>query len=342
MWITRLAVHLLHRVAWIGTIGAYAAILGLGILVAYWSAEATDDFGFDPDNDRVYRNAGAAPGDSCDASLEPRYTTDLGIVLVRIPPGRFIMGSPSWELDRHNDERPHVVKITRPFHLAIHEVTVAQFRRFVEETGYVTDVERETAAQEETGSWRRPGFPQEENHPAVWISWNDALAFCRWLSRRERGRFRLPTEAEWEYACRAGTVTPFSFGQQTDHTDQANCHDRATESPSDLDWQDDHPFTAPVGVCRANRWGLHDMHGNAYEWCSDWYDERYYCKSPTRNPEGPSAEEIESLHDLPARVLRGGSHSSAVAYARSANRAPCYPHRTNCGIGFRIAMDTPE
>src|SRR5262249_18643255 len=147
--------------------------------------------------------------------VERHITNSLGMRLVRIPAGTFLMGSPAAEQGRSPHEGPqHKVSIRKPFYLGIHEVTVAQFRAFVEDTGYRTDPEKSgRGAQTLVGgswkpvpgcNWRKPGWPQEDGYPVVAVSWNDALSFCMWLSKREGVVYRLPTEAEWEYACRAG------------------------------------------------------------------------------------------------------------------------------------------
>jgi formylglycine-generating enzyme required for sulfatase activity len=214
----------------------------------------------------------------------------------------------------------------------VHEVTVGQFRSFVEATGHVTDAERcEWRNQPVEGTWRAPGFPQEADHPAVWISWNDAEAFCQWLSAKEGRQVRLPTEAEWEYACRAGTNTAYCFGDLPELADRANC--RSCTDPychRDFYWEDRHPFTSPVGDYPANPWGLRDMHGNASEWCADWYAPAYYRQSPAADPQGPPTGDN--------RVCRGGSHALSPPFARSGNRVPYPDWFAQPGTGFRVAM----
>jgi formylglycine-generating enzyme required for sulfatase activity len=159
------------------------------------------------------------------ASPENEWTNALGMKLKLIPDGEFLMGSPESDPQVTNDEKPqHRVRITQPFYLGIHPVTRGQFRRFAEATRYQTEAEKDgkggygwdTAAgkwvQDPKFSWRSPGFDQTDDHPVVTVSWNDAMAFSDWLGRQEGQKYRLPTEAEWEYACRAGTTTRFSFG----------------------------------------------------------------------------------------------------------------------------------
>lgn len=155
------------------------------------------------------------------------------------------------------------------------------------------------------------------NLPVIYVSWNDATAYCEWLSGQTDKKYRLPTEAEWEYACRAGTTTKYSFG----------------DSSSDLDSYGWHSFnsdrkTHEVGTKKPNPWDLHDMHGNVWEWCADWYEEKYYATSPANNPQGPSSGKF--------RVLRGGSRDDIHASLRSATRSRLTPEYTVLFSGFRV------
>ncbi len=183
----------------------------------------------------------------------PSFVNSLGMTLVRVPPGSFQMGSrlaPEEVAARFGgqpvncvDEHPrHVRVIDRPLYVSACEATVAQFREFVQATAYETDAEREgwafayvdaVARRVDGRSWRNPGFPQVKDHPVVCVSWHDAQAFCRWLSERERRSYRLPTEAEWEYACRAGTQTVFWWGDAMDDTGRvANVADAGHLQPA--------------------------------------------------------------------------------------------------------------
>ena len=186
--------------------------------------------------------------------------------LVLIPSGECLIGSPESEQDANLNETPwHRVLISKPFYLGAHEVTVGQFRRFVNATGYKTDAEaggvNANGFTSETGfstdqqyNWRNPGFAQTDDHPVVNVTWDDAVAFCRWLSDKEGKRYRLPTEAEWEYACRAGTTTRFPNGDQEDRLREianiadASLHERLSKSsnPSEsslptVSWSDGIP-----------------------------------------------------------------------------------------------------
>ena len=164
----------------------------------------------------------------------------------------------------------------------------------------------------------RQAYPsQTVDCPVVWVSWDDAEAFCDWLSKKERKKYGLPTEAEWEYACRAGTRTRYSFGDnESDLGDYA--------------WVDGNSSnkTRAVGQKRPNAWGLSDMYGNAWQWCEDWFDPGYYAQSPTNDPTGPTTGV--------QRVARGCSSESAL-YCRSAFRGRNVPAR-DAGVGFRVSQ----
>ena len=207
-------------------------------------------------------------------------------------------------------------------------MTVGQFRKFVADAGYQTDAEKgenkgALGLDSATGkfafkaeySWRNPGFEQGDDHPVVCVSWNDAVAFCKWLSRKERKNYRLPTEAEWEYACRGerrrGIVLATRVAALGDYAWYAG---------------NSGPRTHAVGGKRPNGFGLYDMHGNACQWCADWYDEHYYEKSPVDDPKGPDAG---SWH-----VARGGSFSAPPLVLRCASRL-FSPSGRSCNFGFR-------
>jgi formylglycine-generating enzyme required for sulfatase activity/WD40 repeat protein len=276
-------------------------------------------------------------GEPDDRAAEFVTTTAAAIRLRRIPAGEFLMGSPDSDVDASADEKPqHSVRITEPFYLGVTEVTRGQFRQFVDETGYRTEAEtngeggngwneeKKTFERAPRFNWLRPGFEQTDEHPVVNVSWNDAMAFCRWLSGKERRTYRLPTEAEWEYACRAGTETRFSFGGDENVLGLYAWF--AANSASE---------THPVGLKRPNSLGLYDMHGNAWEWCLDGYDADYYKRSPRVDPPGPFQPE--------RRVIRSGRWRSPARDARSAFRAGCAPAFQWDDLGFRVvgAYDRP-
>jgi len=259
------------------------------------------------------------------------------------------MGSPDNDKDAEDDEKPqHRVRITRPFYLGVHEVTRGQFRRFVAETGYRTDAEKDGEGgwgwYEETKSfekdakynWRNSGFEQTDDHPVGNVSWNDAVAFCEWLSRAEAQTYRLPTEAEWEYACRARTTAKYSTGDDPESPAIiGNVADRMAKAKyPGFGWaiaaQDGFVNTAPVGQFRSNPFGLYDMHGNVWEWCRDGYEADYYRRSPGVDPSGPT--------QAAQRVDRGGSWCSAPGDCRSAKREGRTPGDRFNGLGFRVAL----
>lgn len=256
--------------------------------------------------------------------------------------GTFLMGSPGREVDRRNDEVQHQVKVG-DFFMAKCTVTVAQFETFIAESLYQTDADKGGGSNIWTGkdwqlkagvNWRcdvTGGEQKDKQHPVIHVSWNDAVAYCQWLSKKLNATLRLPTEAEWEYVCRAGTITPFSTGKNLT-TEQAN-------------YDGNHPYnknpkgnylqkTTPVGGYLPNAWGLYDMHGNVWEWCQDWYDEKYYetCKNQgvVENPTGPEKGSY--------RVLRGGSWNSFAPRCRSAFRDGDDPAYRNNDVGFRLVF----
>jgi formylglycine-generating enzyme required for sulfatase activity len=303
-------------------------------------------------------------------SKAPRETTNsIGMRLIPIPAGEFDMGSrePAQKLAQSlkidakflEDQYPlHDVRISRQFFLGACEVTVGQFRAFVKDTGYKTEAEADGKGswgydassskrkpwqrwmQNPGLSWRNPGFPQTDEHPVVHVSWNDCQAFCDWLSRKETRTYRLPTEAEWEYACRAGTTTRFSTGDAPESLKgYANVADRSAGQRFP-DWpvaefDDGYVFTAPVGSYKANGLGLHDMHGNVWEWCADWYDKHYYSKSPGTDPFNKTRGKD--------RVIRGGGWDYYVGgRCQSACRAAHSPSSRYDYLGFRVAAVSAE
>jgi formylglycine-generating enzyme required for sulfatase activity len=175
-------------------------------------------------------------------------------------------------------------------------------------------------------NWRTLDFTQTESHPVVYVSWNDAKAFCEWLSKKNGRRFRLPTEAEWEYACRAGTATPFHTGS-TISTDMANYDggDSYGDGPRGICRES----TVEVGRFKPNAWGLHDMHGNVCEWCADFSAD--YPLYTEKDPRGPVSGDM--------RVARGGGFYDGAGEIRSAFRHAAPPDGRYPGMGFRVVLD---
>jgi formylglycine-generating enzyme required for sulfatase activity len=267
---------------------------------------------------------------------------------VRIAPGEFMMGSPASEAGRLAGETQHQVRLTHPFLLGAHLVTRGQFAQFVREASYQSDAEKEGSAIELVGravrqvkgaSWKKPGFEQTNLDPVVSVSWNDAQAFCAWLSKKEekeKRTYRLPTEAQWEYACRAGAATAYPWGNDIDGGQGfCNIADKTLQAKfpdvAAIDWSDGFMHTSPVGTFRPNAWGLYDMVGNALEWCEDWMGP--YPTGHVVDPKGPALGTF--------RILRGGSWSDAPALCRSAQRFERPQDYRSAVTGFRCLLDVP-
>ena len=233
------------------------------------------------------------------------HKNTIGMEFVKIPAGEFMMGSPPGESDRDDDEGPqHKVRITKPFYMGAHEVTQAAYEKLM---------------------GNNPANFKGASNPVEEVSWSDAAEFCRRLSAREGAAYYLPTEAEWEYACRAGTTTPFYTG--------------ATISANLANYNGDFAYgkgskgvyrkkTTPVGSFPANSWGLYDMHGNAWERCQS-----LYMQHPYRADDGR-----ENLRATGDRVLRGGGWECEPNYCRSADRSRTSRAHSSHGSGFRVVL----
>ncbi len=301
-------------------------------------------------------------------------TNSLGMKFLQIPAGEFEMGCeedalsllrrfPDTKPEQIADERPlHRVRISQSFYLGIHEVTLGQFLQFYHDAKYQVECERDGK-----GGWgyisKSKGFVQASrfvpwswgfegqtmDHPVVNVTWNDCVAFCEWLTKKEGVTYRLPTEAEWEYACKAGSKSRYWFGNDAEELVQHEntCGreyrglfdnpDTATTPYKDgsveiglrtLQGRDPYVFTAPVGSFRPNPFGLYDMLGNVFEWCHDRYDAHYYDRSLSVDPRGPDIGT--------ERVRRGGSWRHAPVYCRSAFRRSSTPDDRYCFLGFRL------
>ena len=278
-----------------------------------------------------------------------KITNSIGMTFIRIKEGDFPMGAADDDKDGSDDEKPqHRVRITKPFYLGIHEVTRGQFRRFVDDSGYQTEAEKDgkggygwneekkTFEQNPKYTWQNAGFEQADDHPVVNVSWNDAVAFATWLSRKEGKTYRLPTEAEWEYACRAGTTTKYCSGDDPEGLAAVGNIADGTAKTKYPNWtgtiaaRDGYVFTAPVGRYNPNAWGLFDMHGNVWEWCSDSYAADYYKSSPVDDPQGAIQASF--------RMDRGGGWFNEPRFARSANRGGNTPGNRGSNLGFRLAL----
>lgn len=278
-----------------------------------------------------------------------RVIDNTGNKLVLIPAGEFLMGAAETDAAADEDEKPQRrIRIGKPFYLGAFEVTVGQFGKFVADTGYQTQAEKTgggAVVDFNTGkvvvkpelNWKNPGFPQTEEHPVVQVSWNDAVAYCRWLADREGATYRLPTEAEWEYACRAGTTTRFYSGDDEQGLRQvANIADGALNDHRAIrwasSWDDGYAFSAPVGKFQPNAFGLHDMHGNVWEWCSDWYSGKTYKNGEATDPKGPSTGTV--------RVVRGGAWYYRPQDNRATFRYRARPDLRDFLTGFRVVRET--
>ena len=252
--------------------------------------------------------AGPPPQDVQTAAQDPAFINSLDMKFIRIRPGTFIMGSPADERGRKPDEVQHPVTLTREFYLQTTEVTRKQWRALMKNAPIDFD--------DGCG----------DDCPVNHVSWEDSIAFIRKLNEKEgTGAYRLPTEAEWEYACRAGSTTAFATG---DNVETECMPDPAADT---IAWYCANAGGRPRPVAQKppNAWGLHDMHGNLYEWCSDRY--AAYPTGPVTDPGGPASGVT--------RVFRGGAFMYLVWHARSAHRRHHAPHFRNRYTGFRVARD---
>jgi formylglycine-generating enzyme required for sulfatase activity len=265
----------------------------LFVLVAIFAALA-GDFAGTTAPVRKQRGEGVPPKD---------FTNSIGMKFVWIPPGTFLMGSPLNEEGRQRNEIQHSVVLTKGFYMGVHLVTQEQWQAVMDNN------------------------PKgEKNLPVESVSWDDCQEFIKKLREKDNKQYRLPTEAEWEFCCRAGTITPFHFGE--------------TISPAQANYNGDYTYrqgekkgvyrqkTTPVGSFPANAWGLHDMHGNLYEWCQDWLGD--YPTNDVVDPQGPDAGQF--------RVLRGGSWGNIPNQCRSASRGRLVPGLRFYSCGLRVCF----
>ncbi len=261
------------------------------------------------------------------------FTNSIGMTLVRIDPGTFSMGTPEEPLpdslthpkeangaDRiyvpktgDFDEHPiHQVTLTKPFFMGTTEVTNQQYEEFDPLHAYLRG---------------KYGFSIDQDEAVVFVSWDEATAFCEWLSKKEGLPYRLPTEAEWEYACRAGTSSPFSSGDTLPEGCVKNPDNSWYPEPTRSRGREE-VVPLHVGKTPVNPWGLYDMHGNVEEWCRDWYGP--YSSDSISNPAGPENGDF--------KVTRGGSHGTVAYYLRSSNRMGTLPGDKTFMIGFRVVI----
>jgi sulfatase modifying factor 1 len=279
--------------------------------------------------------------DTMPSKLGDTWTNSLKMTFTYIPAGEFIMGyGPPGTRNR-----AHHVTITKPFLMGITHVTVAQFRAFVADTGFQTDAEKRGSAAifnddnqqiyVNGNCWKHPGFAQDDDHPVVDVSWNDVHAFVLWLIQKDGKAYHLPTEAQWEYACRAGTTTTYYWGDNPDDgAAYANCMDKIGQQKfphlQGFTWSDGFFFTSPVKSFKPNPWGLYDMIGDACCWVKD-----------TDNIYGGDAVDPLVVYPDGWHILRGGSWAASPDGCTCAFRGIGDPSYGNWTTGFRIAMDLP-
>lgn len=285
------------------------------------------------------------------------FTNTYGMKMIRIPAGSFVMGSSeadiAWAMTVLAQGRPinleneypfHKVRISKQFYMSETEITVKQFKAFVDDTGYVTDAEEENGGQifnptenrfekRDGSSWRNPGWDISANQPVTMVSYNDAQAFVEWLSAKEKLPYKLPTEAQWEYAARGKLqMAQFPWGDALPDGDKANYADKNTDFEwRDRDADDGFKYVAPVGTYKLNGFGLYDMAGNVLEWVRDYYGEDYYKFSPEIDPEGPGHGEF--------RVMKGGEWTFGPVNLRCAFRGWSRPDLAVYNGGFRVVID---
>lgn len=315
-----------------------------------------------------------AAGRLCLAA-DDAITNSVGMKFIHVGPGEFIMGSdettdelrkaygPLLAHQTADDEHPaHAVRLAKGYYLGMYEVSLSDFRQFVNDTDYRTEAEadgrggvgwvaqRHSELFRKDFTWRYWGVNQSETSPVVNLTWNDCVAYCKWISDKEGKTYRLPTEAEWECACRAGASTRHYVGDNPDDVYRlANLSDLTAyeyHGPSLVmrfdgkitgerapfgKGRDGFGFTAPAGRFKPNPLGFYDMLGNAWEWCADWYQADYYKQSPAVDPKGPATGT--------ERVLRGGSWTAEAFDCRCARRRKMPPTARNCLAGFRVLRE---
>jgi formylglycine-generating enzyme required for sulfatase activity len=252
----------------------------------------------------LYQRVAAQQGPA-DKAPSKYFTNSIGMKYVWIPPGDFVMGSPMEEKERRDGETQHKVTLTKGFYMSVYTVTQEEWQ----------------AVMGNNPSCHK----SEKNLPVENVSWDDCQDFIKRLREKDKKPYRLPTEAEWEYACRAGTTAPFYVGE-TISTDQANYN--GTYIYGNGKKGEYRGKTTPVGRLPANAWGLYDVHGNVSQWCQDWFGD--YPQKDVVDPQGPDAGQH--------RVLRGGFWNGEPGYSRSASRVKSVPGNRGLDIGFRLCF----
>lgn len=270
-------------------------------------------------------------------SLLPSYKNTLNMGFARMNTGEFLMGSPDNEVRRASDETQHRVFISKPFFMQTHEVLAEHWQAFVDATGYKSEAEVGRGAygleggfrwvQDPAYTWRNPGYPLKDRLPVSAVSYNDVQAFIQWLRQKEGVFYDLPTEAEWEYAARAGTGTTYAYGDCLLDT-QANF--AANSFRPGCEAGNYRKEVLRAGSLLPNRWGLWDMHGNMWEWCRDWYGNYPEGEGAFRDPSGPDFGQ--------KRIVRGGGWDSDLDASRVAKRHSLDPASAYGHVGFRLVI----
>lgn len=273
---------------------------------------------------------------------------DLAGEMVKISGGSFLMGT----LEGRTDEKPQHIVTVSSFEIGKYEVTVGQFKKFIEATGYLTDAETNAGihkgcfgdgggvdfGQKEGLAWRNPGYTQSDNHPVVCISLNDAHAYIHWLNKETGSNYSLPSEAQWEYAARSGSTTDYHFGNsKSELCLYANVYDEVGKDVNSYGWRnapcnDGEAKSSRVGQYKASPFGVYDMHGNVWEWVDDCWKSGYH--------DAPSNGTVYRSDECEHRVTRGGSWYNIPLGVRSANRYWYLPTYRSFNLGFRLFRDT--
>ncbi len=278
------------------------------------------------------------------ASAVPEFGQTYFDNMLLVKGGCFRMGDIFRDLP--SSEKPVHEVCVDDYYISRYEITIGDFRKFTEETGYKTEAEAQDGCHSWVGdgtlkkirehNWRNTGFPQTDREPVVCLSWNDADNYIRWLNQKEGRRYRLLTEAEWEYAARSrGKEYLYSWGNEGPSGNIAD-ESVAEELPALSIWKgvrDGYAYTAPVGSFRPNDLGIYDMSGNVYEWVGDWQKDGYYAMSPRNNPRGPDSGRY--------KLMRGGAWDLEPDTARTTSRYWNIAGGRAVCIGFRIAHPVP-
>jgi formylglycine-generating enzyme required for sulfatase activity len=284
----------------------------------------------------VPSNTNNTPAMAIAGETTKETTIDLGGVkmeMLSIPAGEFLMGADKGQ----PCEKPvHKVTISKPFYMGKYPVTVGQFRAFVDATKHKT--QQESWGKQVT--WRNPFLPkgtnppivfvQGDNYPVVWVAWNDTQEFCKWASKTTKRTVRLSTEAEYEYACRAGTTTRYYSGDTMEDLNRIGWHEY-DNIPQTIHWETTHP----VGQKEPNQFGLYDMDGNVWQWCQDLFSDTYYAESPAIDPQGPAVGHSEHKGSEKDHVFRGATigHGEGGSASRRSGKYSSFH------LGFRVVVE---